>query len=482
MAYRIGAYLIDPKAYEIRLEGAPVPVEPQVFELLALLIANRERAVSRDEIIERIWNGRIVSEATLSSRIKSARRALGDDGSAQRLIRTIHGRGFRFVGEAEEVVLAAPVAGSDQHEARLPSADEDQARAAVPANRRFHRAFGVRLAAKLPRSRRWAMVAAAFALLFGGGLVLNHQLTRPAGTSADNALKRTATSLPPPGARKAGATFKDCDICPEMVELPAGEFMMGSPPHEAGRSFAEGPQRVVRLAGPFAIGRFEVTVDQFAAFVDAAGYQPAATCIVYAFDFDQGVPKPHTFRTPPYPVSGSHPASCVSWDDARAYVAWLAQRTGKSYRLPSEAEWEYAARAGTTTPFSFGLPDPATVCEHAKLSDAGTRFPWRHTGCDSGWGHGSAPVGKHKANAWGLHDMHGNVGEWVEDCWHDNFIGAPNDSSVWTAGGDCSRRVYRGGSWGHKVAGIRGAARHRTGSALSADNRGFRVALSLGLQ
>ena len=265
-----------------------------------------------------------------------------------------------------------------------------------------------------------------------------------------------------------------------MVELPSGKFMMGSPPDEEGRSIAEGPQRVIRLAKPFAIGRYEVTIEQYAAFVDATGYKPATKCVVYAFEVDQGVPMPHTFSKPSYPVSGSHPASCVSWDDAQAYVAWLVQKTGRPYRLPSDAEWEYAARAGTTTPFSFGLLDPTIVCQHAKLADAGTRFPWRHTGCDSGWGHGPAPVGKHTANAFGLHDMHGNVSEWVEDCWHDNFIGAPNDGSVWIAGGDCSRRVYRGGSWGHKVAGVRSAARNWTRSALASDNRGFRVALSLG--
>ncbi len=106
MPYRIGAYLIDPKAYEIREDGHPVPVEPQVFDLLIMLIENRERAVSKDEIIEQIWKGRIISDATLSSRIKSARQALGDDGSAQKLIRTIHGRGFRFVGDVEQVELA----------------------------------------------------------------------------------------------------------------------------------------------------------------------------------------------------------------------------------------------------------------------------------------------------------------------------------------------------------------------------------------
>ena len=210
MAYRIGSYLIDPKAYEIRREGAPVPVEPQVFELLLLLIANRERALSKDEIIERIWNGRIVSDTTLSSRIKSARKVLGDDGTAQKLIRTIHGRGFRFVGEVEEVDLAASVAGSDQYgAARPPRGYEDQARGAAPAKRRLEMPFGPGFTAKLPRSRRWTMTAAAFALVLGAGLL--HLLTRSERPGADNALKRTVVSPPSPVAQNRGATFKDCE-------------------------------------------------------------------------------------------------------------------------------------------------------------------------------------------------------------------------------------------------------------------------------
>src|SRR5262245_26337878 len=130
MAYRIGAYLLDPEAYELRRDGAPVPVEPQVFELLVFLIANRERALSKDEIIEQVWQGRVVSDATLSRRIRTARQALGGDGSAQRLIRTIHGRGFRFIGEVEEI--AAVAANGSQQEARVTPHDESAAPAATP--------------------------------------------------------------------------------------------------------------------------------------------------------------------------------------------------------------------------------------------------------------------------------------------------------------------------------------------------------------
>ena len=477
MSYRIGAFLIDPAAHEIRREDAFVPVEPQVFDLLVLLIENRQRTVGKDEIIEHIWKGRIVSDANLSTRIKAARQVLGDDGSAQRLIRTVHGRGFRFVGE---VVEAAPPASVSKTQQETGLMQGDQARApAAASNAPAGAHIGTGLAAMLAGWRQRAMAAAGFAILLSASFLVNHLLTRPAGSGGHTAVKHSEPSRPVPAAQKAAQTFKDCDICPEMVALPEGYFLMGSPPNEAGRFLTEGPQRVVRFAKPFAIGKFEVTIDQFGSFADATGYKPSTQCLVYVFDVDTAVLKPHTFRDPSFAASGAHPAACVSWNDAKAYVAWLAHKTGKPYRLPSEAEWEYAARAGTTTPFSFGALDPTTVCEHAKTSDASARFPWRHTGCDSGWGHGAAPVGKHRPNAWGLHDMHGNLWEWVEDCRHSNFIDAPSDGSAWITGGDCSRRVARGGSWTNPPHSVRVAARHFAESASSAGSRGFRVALSL---
>jgi formylglycine-generating enzyme required for sulfatase activity/DNA-binding winged helix-turn-helix (wHTH) protein len=584
MAYRIGNYVIDPAAYEVRRGDALLPVEPQVLELLVFLIENRERAVTKDEIIERVWNGRIVSDATLSSRIKAARQALGDDGAAQKLIRTIHGRGFRFVGEVTEFDL--PTEAQPKHDA------PGEALAPQHRRQRWHwaQALGVYLrgavlAIRLPGLPRWALAAAAFVIVLAAGYLLVSQLIRPAAqtgtitlkasipgykafdgrwrvenagnehcfhkrsvmfwTIADGTLHQDGTGtgtvsvtgelsfrragtkdpsrmvvysgrlerdegagsyfqerskcvgtiklmrLAPPSdaapapktdARRPRPTFQDCDACPEMAVLPEGFFLMGSPPSEEGRSLTEGPQRMVRFAAPFAIGRFEVTIDQFAAFVGDTGYKAASQCLVYAFDVDQLVARPHTFRNPSYDVNGTHPAACVSWDDAKTYVAWLARKTGKPYRLPSESEWEYAARAGTTTPFSFGAPDPGTVCQYAKTSDASTRFPWRHADCDSGWGHGAAPVGKHRPNAWGLHDMLGNLWEWVEDCWHGSFVDAPVDGSTWTTNGDCAQRVSRGGSWANRPRAVRVAARIAYAASAASSNRGLRVALTLGPQ
>jgi formylglycine-generating enzyme required for sulfatase activity len=329
-----------------------------------------------------------------------------------------------------------------------------------------------RTASRFPGRRAWAAAAAilvAFAVLGTSGLyVLNR--SGPSGWIAS--LKQSA-----PPVALARRSFKDCDICPEMVEIPEGYFQMGSPPSQVIRGTNETPQHTVRFARPFAMGKFEVTVDQFAAFVDATGYQPASQCAVYVLDQDQWVPKPGSFREPSYPVTGAHPAACVSWwNDAKAYVAWLREKTGKPYRLPSEAEWEYAARAGTTTPYSFGEDDHPNPCEHAKLADASTRFSWRLETCSSNHGHGTAPVGQHRANNWGLHDMHGNLWEWVEDCWHDTYVNAPADGSAWVDGGNCARRPNRGGSWHNPLIGLRVARRISIGINSANSHRGFRVA------
>ena len=203
----------------------------------------------------------------------------------------------------------------------------------------------------------------------------------------------------------------DCDGCPEMVVMPTRSFLMGSPDDEDGRSAHEGPRHMVHIGYTFAIGRHEVTFAQWDACVDAGG------CGHRARDAGWG--------------RGNMPVLDVTWHDARAYVAWLDRRTGKPYRLPSEAEWEFAARAGATTAYPW-------------VSD--TYAPGM-VNCNDGDGEGRpAEVGTFPANGAGLHDMAGNVAEWVEDCWHDGYAGAPDDGGAWTDGG-CRWRVARGGSW-----------------------------------
>jgi formylglycine-generating enzyme required for sulfatase activity len=251
--------------------------------------------------------------------------------------------------------------------------------------------------------------------------------------------------IPEAATGRARRAFRDCDQCPELVEIEPGYFLMGSPLTESNRWLDESPRRLVNVGRSFAIGRFAVTFDEWDACVADRGcnsYQPV--------DQDWG--------------RGRRPVINVSWDDARAYVDWLSEKTGKPYRLLSEAEWEYAARAGGNTAYSWGdeIGKNNANCD----------------GCGSQWDKQTAPVGSFPANAFGLYDMHGNVWEWVEDCYHQSYVGAPTDASAWTTG-DCSLRVVRGGSWDSYPEDLRSAVRF----GLTADFRinflGFRVGRTL---
>ena len=239
--------------------------------------------------------------------------------------------------------------------------------------------------------------------------------------------------------RQPGQRFKDCTACPEMVVVPTGSFMMGSPSSEKGRDSDEGPQHRVRIAQPFAVGVYEVTFAEWDACVSAGscnGHSPA----------DRGWGR------------GQRPVIYVSWNDAQAYVKWLSNKTGKRYRLLSEAEWEYVARAGTETPFHFGMTistDQANYNRHYRAQ--------------------TVEVGSFPSNRYGLHDVHGNVDEWVQDCWNDSYLGAPTDGSTWTSG-DCSGRVLRGGCWDSKQRNLHLADRDWGPTNYRSIRTGFRVA------
>jgi formylglycine-generating enzyme required for sulfatase activity len=190
-------------------------------------------------------------------------------------------------------------------------------------------------------------------------------------------------------------------------------------------------------------------------------------------------PPEASFREPGFDVMGSQPVVCVSWHEAQAYVAWLRRRTGKPYRLPTEAEWEYAARAGTRTAYSFGNEENA-LCAYARFADLGSQFGWRD-GCRSDMvTYGPLPVGSLKSNPWGLFDMHGNAWEWVEDCWTPNPQEIPTDGSAFSHPGNCEIGVVRGGSFAAGSRRVRSAIRTPVNTATQAYNNGFRVALSLG--
>ncbi|OQW38840.1 MAG: hypothetical protein A4S08_08735 [Proteobacteria bacterium SG_bin4] len=277
---------------------------------------------------------------------------------------------------------------------------------------------------------------------------------------------------------------------PVMVMIKPGRFEMGSPSDEEGRSDDEGPRHAVTIPKPFAISRCEITVGQFRQFVEDKDYhqgkvylttaeQSGKECYFWDAEKKQADRSPErNWKNAGFEQSDDHPVVCVSWDDAQAYVKWLSQRTGAVYRLPTEAEWEYAARAGTPTARYY---QDDRQCDYANgLGQEGKSI------ADSGWvlaecsdGHVyTAPVASYGENQFGLFDMLGNVWEWTRDCWHDNYGNAPGDGSAWLDrdDGDCNRRVVRGGSWGGSPRGLRSAFRSRDDTDEALNYLGFRIA------
>lgn len=242
--------------------------------------------------------------------------------------------------------------------------------------------------------------------------------------------------------------FRDADFAPVVVALPRGEFLMGSVEHEDQRSDTEGPQHLVQIAYEFALGKYAVTFDEWDACFQDGGTQHRPD------DCGWG--------------RGRQPVINVSWDDTRLYLAWLTRRSGQTYRLPSESEWEYACRAGTTGPFSF--LDPVTA---DKANYDATR---QYAGSPIGvYRKQTVEVGSLLPNPWGLHEMHGNVWEWLEDGRHDHYVGAPEDGSVWIEGATYARRMVRGGAWNYYPQNLRSASRGRGIPDERANNYGFRV-------
>jgi formylglycine-generating enzyme required for sulfatase activity len=247
-----------------------------------------------------------------------------------------------------------------------------------------------------------------------------------------------------------GETFRDQlksgGEGPLMVVIPAGRYLMGSPANEPERSDDDGPQHEVNIAKPFAMGVYAVTFDEYDRFCDSRKRDRPG-------DEKWG--------------RGDRPVINVSWDDAQAYCTWLTEQTGRPYRMPSEAEWEYACRAGTTTPFHFGeriTPDQANF-DGNQTYNRSAKGEYRKK---------TTPVGSFPPNAFGLHDMHGNVWEWCQDAWHGSYNGAPTDGLAWEGGGSLSR-VLRGGSWGSDPGWCRAADRRKGNPANRDSYIGFRV-------
>lgn len=295
----------------------------------------------------------------------------------------------------------------------------------------------------------------------------------------------------PAGAAEAppqpGSVFRDCDDCPEVVVIPAGVFVMGTPAANArqGVASAERDAIVVEVTRAFAIGRHEVTRGQYAHFVADSAYEPDFGCRVWDPALERFNEDPRrSWQSPATPAEpqDEHPVTCVSFADAQAYVQWLSRRAGARYRLPSEAEWEYAARAKSRTLRPWG--DAADEgCDHANtyddLAESIYRLGWPSARCRDG--HADlAPVGRFAANAFGLHDMIGNAAEWVEDCATGSYVGRPRDARAWQWLGGCDERIQRGGSWLTPPERARSAARAAAPAADRAGDVGFRVARDLG--
>jgi formylglycine-generating enzyme required for sulfatase activity len=271
-----------------------------------------------------------------------------------------------------------------------------------------------------------------------------------------------------------------------MVVIPAGSFTMGSPPTEVGRQESEGPQLTVKIAKPFAVGKYPVTVDEFAAFIRETGYDAGSKCWILNKNMRWEETEGMSWRETGFPRTGSHPISCVTWDDAQAYVKWLSERTGQVYRLLSESEWEYATRArvtpGTYPRFFFGESEK-DICEYANSADETFKnlFPgttgWPPNLCADGFAY-TSPVGHFKPNAFGLYDMVGNVLTWVQDCYTDNLTSTPDDGSPVNSS-DCQLRARRGGSWYNFPRFLRSAQRWGIAASNRGFDHGFRVARTL---
>ncbi|AZC96966.1 PvdO, pyoverdine responsive serine/threonine kinase (predicted by OlgaV) [Pseudomonas chlororaphis subsp. piscium] len=269
-----------------------------------------------------------------------------------------------------------------------------------------------------------------------------------------------AQAVEPP---KPGSVFKDCKNCPEMVVLPAGSFVMGTPEDEVGREPDEGPQHTVTFSKAFAMSRFHVTAGELDAYIRETGTRIK--------DGDERPGRLCQASKPRYEQGPRQPAVCVDYADVQAYARWLSKKTGQHYRMVSEAEREYAARAGSSGsfPFPFDEEGQYQITKHANTY-----------GPKDGYSY-SAPVGSYPPNAFGMYDMHGNVYEWVADCWHPDYVGAPADGKAWMeeSGGVCLDAQIRGNDWGEAPVFSRSGNRNSRKREVRGDWLSFRVVREL---
>jgi formylglycine-generating enzyme required for sulfatase activity len=344
----------------------------------------------------------------------------------------------------------------------------EQGQASAQSNLGWMYAHGHGVEKNMAEAAKWkAKAAAKFA---------PHADQNIAGAPVNRVKSPGASGVKP--LRKAGKIFRDCKGCPEMRVIHAGSFDMGSPSSEAGHFNNEGPVHRVKIAS-FALGKTEITRGQFAAFVKETKHNAGGKC--WTLDGGKFEERAGDWRKPGYKQDDRHPVACINWNDARAYARWLSRKTGKKYRLPTEAEWEYAARGDSLTARYWG-DNPDAACAYANAADriAQTKImgatSWSVHQCTDGFAY-TSPAGSFTANAFGLNDMLGNLWEWTEDGYIDNYAGAPTDGSAWQTNG--AERVLRGGSWNNSPQDVRAAIRNMNDPGLRFSIFGFRLARSL---
>ncbi|NII09387.1 formylglycine-generating enzyme family protein [Oleiagrimonas sp. C23AA] len=346
----------------------------------------------------------------------------------------------------------------------------------------------------LRRQRAESLLAQARSALDGGNVKLAQQLAAQAMQASTDVpgiddFNERLSNAKLYANYKPGQVFHDRFVdmpggAPAMVVIPTGKFMMGSPSNERGHESSESPQHQVSIAEGFALSRTEITVAQFRDFVRSSGYVPDSVRLGGSSVYDEksGAMREDGRATWKSDYEGhraqdDEPVVNVSWNDARAYATWLSKHTGKSYRLASEAQFEYALRAGTQSRYWWGNGRPSSRVENltgsGDRSSIGRRWSNAFAGYRDGYW-GPAPVASFAANPFGLYDMDGNVSEWVDDCWHDNYTRAPRDGSAWVNPG-CARRVVRGGSWGSAPDQDRSAFRLGVAADTRSGRVGFRV-------
>ncbi|MBX3488190.1 formylglycine-generating enzyme family protein [Parvibaculum sp.] len=278
-------------------------------------------------------------------------------------------------------------------------------------------------------------------------------------------------------APDAFKTMRDCDDCPTLIVLPPGSFMRGADETDPAADISEHPRHEVQISKPFAMATVAVTVAEFTVFADATGHEPPGGCYTLTDD-GWRVDETASWRNPGFPQDPSHPVVCVSWHDATAYAAWMTERTGKPYRLPSEAEWEYAARGGTTG-MNFWGDDDSLTCDYASVNDitAKNKVAKVAEPCDDGFMY-TSPVGSFRPNPFGLYDVVGNAWVWLADCWLGDYRLGPRDGSP-NAAENCGIRVLRGGSWTDTPGPVRIGARESRVPGERLSIAGFRLVRDL---